>query len=197
MSRKFAALPDTRGMNSSQKRMWLTLRFLVILLVLSIPLYLAIALGINLMPMQVAVAGQAGWILKSLGYDVTMDGPAMSVDSAGSSPFMFYINEDCTGWKSMLLLFALIASYPGVSLDRRLWGLVPGIAALWLVNLGRVVGVVLAERAYGFSTAMFIHDFGWQAGLIAAVLGIWIIWIIWAGRKKTTLWQRIARRWRA
>ncbi len=171
-------------LNRKQQRLWQTLEFLVRLIVLSVPLYLIIGLGISLYPLQLAAAGQSSWILGAMGYSVQQEGAYLTV--SGGPPvqdFLFYVNEDCTGWKSMLFLFALIFAVPGVVLRRRLWGLVFGLPAIWLGNLGRVVGVVLAERSYGVETALLIHDYGWQFGLIALVLVIWAGWLFYARRK--------------
>jgi exosortase/archaeosortase family protein len=66
----------------------------------------------------------------------------------------------------------------GVSMKRRVLGLVLGIPAIWLGNLGRVVGVVMAKDVWGIENAMLVHDWVFQAGLIVIVLGIWIIWLL-------------------
>jgi exosortase/archaeosortase family protein len=178
-------------LNKRQKKLWRTFGFLVRLLVLSIPLYIVIGLGISLMPLQVVVAGMAGRILEQMGFSVIQQGALLSVAAPGVAvPFGFIINEDCTGWKSMLFLFALIFAMPKVAMRKRLWGLAIGLPIIWVGNLARIIGVVLAERAYGVETALLIHDYGWQAGLIALVLGLWIIWLWWARqeRKRKSIW---------
>ena len=86
------------------------------------------------------------------------------------------------------MLFAV----PGIALRKRLWGLVFGLPTVWIGNIGRVVGVVLAEDAYGKAAALMIHDYLWQLGLIALVLGIWAVWMYWARRSsKKTLLERV------
>jgi len=188
-----------RKLNKRQQKLWHMLGFLVRLLVLAIPLYLVIGLlsiGANapMQAMQVTVASQSAWLLESMGFQITQDGSFIEATGPGAmQPFHFFINEDCTGWKSMLFLFALMFAVPGVALRRRLWGLVFGLPAIWLVNLVRVVGVVLSERVYGVQTAMVIHDYGWQFGLIVLVLGLWLLWLRWvrSEEKKRTPWARM------
>jgi len=182
-----------KRLNRTQKRLWSGLEFLVRLLLLSIPLYLVIGLGISgsvLGPLQAAVAGQSALVLKGMGFQVQHSGVFITtIAGSDAEPFYFMINQDCTGWKSMLFLFALLFAVPGIALRKRLWGLIFGLPSIWLGNLGRVIGVVLAEDAYGKAMALMIHDYLWQLGLIALVVGIWVIWMYWAKRtsKKTFL----------
>lgn len=185
-----------RRLNRRQHRLWQTLEFLARLIILSLPLYLIIGLGVSLYPLQLAAAGQSGWILDAMGYSVRQEGAYLTVSGGGPvQDFPFYVNEDCTAWKSMLFLFALILAVPATTLGlghrpsqtavwrRRGLGLLVGIPVIWLGNLGRVVGVVLAERSYGVETALLIHDYWWQFGLIALVLVIWAGWLFYARRK--------------
>jgi exosortase/archaeosortase family protein len=170
--------------------------FLVRLVLLSAPLYLVVGFSISLYPMQLAVAGQSAWILESMGYSVQQEGAYLMVSGGGPvQDFHFIVSEDCTGWKSMLFLFALILAVPAKALGqglrsrrtaiwkRRGLGLLAGIPVIWLGNLGRVVGVVLAERSHGAETAMLIHDYLWQLGMIAMVLAVWACWLFYARKK--------------
>ena len=116
-----------------------------------------------------------------------------STYQGAGQPFIFMINEDCTGWKSMLFLFALIFSVPGIALKKRLFGLVIGIPLIWIGNIARIVGVVLAQESYGVQTALIIHDYLWQLGLIAIVIIIWVVWLSWARKQKKGILNRIKR----
>jgi len=169
-----------KKLNSRQQGLLSALEFLVRLLLLSIPLYVIIGLGINLIALQVAVAGQSGYILQAMGFHVVQNGPFITSSIPGGGPFHFLINEDCTGWKSMLFLFALIFAVPGIAMRKRLIGLAIGLPVIWLGNLARVVGVVLAERAYGAENALLLHDYLWQMGMVALVLIIWMAWMRFA-----------------
>ena len=158
--------------------------FLLRLLVLSIPLYIVIVSGVSLRPLQVSTAAQSEAVLEGMGFSVMRQGAYMEAQRLGPGPFQFLISEDSTAWKSLLFLAALIIAVPGVSWNKRLWGIVPGLIVIWLVNIGRVVAIVLAEEAYGTETAILVHDWLWRLGLVLAVLAIWLAWLFWAKRKR-------------
>jgi exosortase/archaeosortase family protein len=164
------------GRLKKETRLFTTFAFLIKLLLLSIPLYIIISFNLDLSLLQVAAASQSNFILGLMGLDVIQDGAVLSVGDVAGEPFTFIISRDSTGWKSMLFLFALIFSVPAVRFRRRIIGLLAGEPLIWLGNLGRVTAIVLAERSYGFQTAMIVHDWLWRFGLIALVLGIWLVW---------------------
>ena len=181
----FRRLFSAKGLDRNQRRMLGILIFLVRLFLLSIPLYLIIALGTNMLPLQTIVAEQSAYVLGVSGYRTSIEGTVVSSDAPGSGyTFMFMIDPDCTGWKSMLFLFALILAVPGIMWNRRAVGLAIGLPLLWAVNVIRIVLIVMTETAYNVSTALFVHDVIWQTGLIAVVLGYWAAWLKWARRPK-------------
>ncbi|MFQ5647813.1 MAG: exosortase/archaeosortase family protein [Candidatus Aenigmatarchaeota archaeon] len=159
-----------------QQRLWKTLQFLLRLLALSVPLYLVIFLALDLSAMQLAAAGQSAALLQSLGWTVSQDGTLLT-----AGEFSFLINQDCTGWKSMLLLFALIFATLGISLRKRVLGLLVGIPLVWLGNLARILGTIYVQAGFGTGTALLVHDWLWQLGLVALVLAIWLAWLKFAG----------------
>jgi exosortase/archaeosortase family protein len=158
-----------------EERMKETLVFFLRLLAFSVPLYL-IMIFADLYPLQVLVAGHSFRIMEGLGLSPQIQGPLMRVGD-----FHFFISRDSTAWKSMLFLGALVFAVPSIGWKRRLAGL-GGIPVIYLGNLGRVAGIVLAERAWGMEAAMALHDWLWRIGLIALVLGIWLAWLMWARR---------------
>lgn len=178
-------------MTPEQKRLWNILWFLIRLLVLSIPLYLIIFLAVDLTPMQATVASQTSYILESMGFNVIQEGYHIIVGTI-EDHFYFMINEDCTGWKSMLFLFALIFAVPRISWKKRFIGLIIGIPIIWIANLGRVIGVVLAERMWGLEFAMSLHDYGYRLGMIAVVLLIWLIWFRLSKEKEKNILGRLS-----
>jgi len=165
------------GMNLTlrQQKLWDTLLFLLKVLVLSIPLYLIIMLGMSLALLQNLDASVSSGILRAFGYPVQQDGAYITVGSA--KPFSFYLTEDCTPWKSFLLLFALVFAVPAVALASRLKGLAVGLPLLWLGNQARILGVVFTEQATSVQFAMLTHDYFWRAFLILLVLGVWYLWL--------------------
>lgn len=177
-------------MTEGQEKLWSVLVFLIRLIVLSIPLYLILMFSVDMSPLQYTMAGHSSTVLRSLGYYVVQEGYHITV---GTSPndFYFLIDEDCTGWKSMLFLFALIFAVPRISLKRRLIGMAIGIPIVWAGNLLRVIGVVLAERAYGLEFALNLHDYGYRIGLVVMVLVIWTVWLKLSREKKKNVWEKL------
>ncbi|MBI4176344.1 MAG: exosortase/archaeosortase family protein [Candidatus Aenigmarchaeota archaeon] len=175
-------------LDEKQARLLNTLYFLVRLLALSAPLYFIISYG-DLYPLQAITASNSALILHGLGYQVAQDGPVVAV-SDGLSSFRFFISEDSTAWKSMLFLFALIFAVPKVRIKKRLLGILWGLPLVWIGNLGRVVGIVLVERSYGIGAALFWHDFLWRAGLVALVLGLWLVWLGGGRRRLFSRWHQ-------
>jgi exosortase/archaeosortase family protein len=166
-----------------------TLIFLLKLLALALPLYLVVWFSVDLHFLREAAASELEWALLGMGYSVEREGAMLTVSGGGPAyPFTFYIVEDCTAWKSMLFLFALIAAVPSIRWRRRLVGIVIGLPVLWFGNLLRNVSVVLLERTCGLETAMLVHDWLWRAGLMALVLAVWLAWWGWARGEK--IWLR-------
>ena len=163
------------GLTARQENLWDTLIFLLKVLALSVPLYFIIIFSISLAPLQQLDGAASSAVLRALGYAVQQDGAYLTVGT--QNPFTFYLTEDCTAWKSVLFLFALIFAVPAVILRKRLVGLALGIPVLWLGNLARIVGVVLTERATNVQFAMFTHDYFWRGFLVLLVLGLWLAWM--------------------
>jgi exosortase/archaeosortase family protein len=172
----------TLQLGKRDKRLLETLMFLIRFLLLSIPLYLILILDISLLPLQHTVSGSTLWLLKGMGFTAHSEGLIMYVGD--TDPFIFYTGPDCTGWKSMLCFLALVLATMGVTMKKRLFGILAGIPLIYIGNLARIVGVVVIEDAYGLETAMVIHDWLWQAGLIALVLVLWFAWLKSEGLKK-------------
>jgi exosortase/archaeosortase family protein len=164
-------------MTPTNKRLWSTFQFLARFAVLALPLYLILELGISLYVLQLAVADHMYWLFTAWGFPIMQDGILFTL--AGDSPFSFVISQDCIGWKSMLLLFALIVAVPKISNKRRALGLVIGIPLIWIGNLSRIFGIVWAQQTWGTETALFLHDILWQLGLSLLVIVIWSVWLFW------------------
>ena len=167
--------PQRNRLTPQQDRLLQTLSFLARVIALSLPLYVVIWTGVSLYPLQVAAASQSAWLLNAFGYNVVQSGTGLLVNTS----FEFFIIPDCTGWKSMLFLSALVLAVPGIALRKRLKGLGVGIPLVWIGNLGRIAGVVMVQGVWGTGFAMLVHDTLFQAGLAAMVLGLWIMWLFW------------------
>ncbi len=160
------------------KALFETLLFLVRLLVLAIPLYMVMYFSVDLSPLQSFVAWEASIVLDEMGYQVERTGSFMIVHGGSyAQPFRFYISPDSSGWKSLLLLSALMIAVPKVPWKKRSIGLSIGLPIVWLGNLARVVSIVVIERSYGLEAGMLVHDMLWRLGLSALVLALWLGWL--------------------
>jgi exosortase/archaeosortase family protein len=178
-------------LTGEQRRLWNILQFLIRLIILSIPLYAVLMMAIDLSPLQNTVATHSSNLLGFMGYEVAQEGYHIMVGT-GAGAFYFMINEDCTGWKSMLFLFALIFAVPGIAMKKRLLGLVIGIPVIWIGNLMRVIGVVVAEAAWGVDFALTLHDYVYRLGLVALVLITWIAWLRLSRSREKNVWGKLS-----
>ncbi len=169
-----------RELNAQQKRLYDTLLFLVRLAALSLPVYAVISSGFSLYPLQVAAASQSEQVLLFMGMQVSRNGAEMNADG-----FRFFISEDCTGWKSMLFITALVLSVPAVAWNKKLAGILAGVPVVWLANIVRIVSVVIVQKSSGLRAAMLFHDLFWQFFLAGVVLAAWVAWFLFAARPET------------
>lgn len=179
-------MPPKMKLDKGQKRLFETLVFLLKVLAFAIPLYLIMHFQNVLFPLQELVSQNVQAVLQAFGFTVSRDGFLIRANDT-----FFFISEDCTGWKSMLLLTALICAVPRVVMKKRLAGLAGGVAALYIGNLARILLMILAWQAYGFAFAIMLHNYMWQAGLISLVLVIWFLWLAWTGKLEKTLLKRL------
>jgi exosortase/archaeosortase family protein len=176
----FSGKRKRKTLTEQQRRMLGLEKFLLRLVALAVPVYLIITLGVDMTLLQSEVARESQWLLQSMGFVSASQGTGVAVDFGGIAPFFFTITADCTGWKAMLFLVALVIAVPRRTWKARIACIAPGVAALWLVNLSRVAVVVWSYSAYGYRTAMLVHDYFWQIGLGAAALAIWAVWLVLA-----------------
>lgn len=165
------------NLSSQQRKLFETFLFFIKLLVFSIPLYLILIFQGVLLPLQEVVGQNVYYILKFLGLEVVKDGVLLIANG-----FAFFISEDCTGWKSMLFLTALVFSVPRVHIKKRVLGLAIGIPVIYIGNLFRILIMVFISLTYGYEFASIVHDYFWQLGLISLVLIVWVFWLVWIGK---------------
>jgi exosortase/archaeosortase family protein len=174
------------NLSSGQRKLFETLLFLIKLLVFAIPLYIILIFQGVLLPLQEFVSFNVYHILKFTGLEVVKNGVLLTANG-----FAFFISEDCTGWKSMLLLAALVFAVPGVRMKKRVLGLAIGIPVIYVGNLSRILIMVSVSLNYGQEFASVIHDFFWQIGLVSLVLILWVSWLIWVGKVKIKFLKRL------
>ncbi|MFH0711244.1 MAG: exosortase/archaeosortase family protein [Candidatus Aenigmatarchaeota archaeon] len=143
---------------------------------MAIPLYAIIFLDLSWIPLQNFIAYLTFVILKSMNYMVAVDGFSIFT-AVGGELNRIDVSWDSTGWKSLYFLAALTlaVSYP---LKKKLKFLAAGLPAIFLINLIRIVSTISYSLNYGFQNFEIVHTVLWREGLIFAVLGIWLVWLL-------------------
>jgi len=157
------------------------LKFLVKFNIFAIPLYIILILNATSPEFQIFTADIAFYLLKATGLDIVRDGTFFTIPIEGGS-WGAFINWDCTGWKSIFALFALIMATP-FSTMKKIKGLVILLPVIYLVNLGRIV-VMFHIAATNLEYFEIAHAIIWSWGMILVVLGFWLIWMNAISRNK-------------
>ena len=169
-------------LTKKQKEMLPILTFLIKMVILAFPIYTVLHFGISLYPLQDAVTGQSILIFNIAGFSPSREDFFITINK--THEFTFSISEDCTPWKSIWLLVALMIAVPKIKIDRRLAGIAAGSAILWTGNLARIFYIVWAEQFIGYGFAMMLHDYLWKAFLVIIVLLVWVVWLSWNDKLK-------------
>ncbi|MCK5023524.1 MAG: exosortase/archaeosortase family protein [Candidatus Aenigmarchaeota archaeon] len=173
-------------LNKEQQKLLETLIFLVKLTLFSIPVYIILTFHNILFPLQYIVAKNVHMLLNVTGFDMAMEG--MLIFGNGVS---FFISEDCTGWKSAILLIALIFSVPKIQLRKRVMGVIAGLPVLYVANILRILIVIFVWKGAGRGFADIFHDYLWQVGLVFVVMIIWVLWLMWTGKLRNNAFKKL------
>jgi exosortase/archaeosortase family protein len=85
-----------------------------------------------------------------------------------------FVGNPCNGLVLYVLFAGFVLAYPG-SARRKAWFVPVGIAAIFLLNAGRVAALAL-NHTYWFRTVEFNHHYTFTFIAYAAILGLWRIW---------------------
>jgi len=155
--------------------------FLLKFNLLAIPMYLVIFSGLQLYPLQLFLTDVVYSILKLSGYPVArLDASSASFvisSSNASDSVNILMDMDCTAWKSMYAFAALVLATPVPNDRRKLRFLSVGVAAIFLLNVVRIVTTVAAAYSFGFQYLEIVHTVLWREGMILAVIAMWFWWI--------------------
>lgn len=171
-----------KRLSEKQEQYWDILMFLLRLILLSLPLYVVMSFPGILYFAQIITANITVLYLEFLGLPVSQEIVQITIAYV-QNPFTFIINEDCTGWKSVMFLFALIFAVKGPKTRSRIFGFLIGSGIILLANLARIIAVIYMERVYGADFAIFLHDWMFRYGLAALVLGLWAFWLVYLNKK--------------
>jgi len=160
----------------TKKKLVEVILFLVKFNLLAIPMYILIYLIFSFQPLQNLVAYLSYKLLQIIGAEAWLNQSSVIL-TEGFKIAIIEISMDCTGWKSAYALFALAIATPLIELRKKIKFLLVSLPTLFLLNILRIaVTAYLSLRLDPQYFAIF-HDFLWQWGLIAAVLGMWAIWL--------------------
>lgn len=176
-SKKFNNFEKTflKGKTQFQKNLWHALVFLVRFNLLAIPLYLLLIYPWDPYTIQSFIAMKIAHFLNFAGISTQIvDG--ITFHLLGYNWYIQII-KDCIGWKSSLALFGLIFAVRKVEIGKRILGLLVGVPIIFIFNLARIFSSIYLATIFGIQNYFFIHDFLWQWGMIAVVLGVWIVWL--------------------
>ena len=148
--------------------------FLVKFNLFAIPLYLIIISGFQLGFLKDLTTGFSFALLRTTGIDASLSGNLIAVPIENGS-FAAVIDWDCTGWKSMLALFALIFA-TDFSLRKKLYGLV-FIPLVYFVNMLRIWFMFYFVSGFGLLYYNIVHAIIWSWGLIVVILVFWVMWM--------------------
>lgn len=176
----------TRLRPKAKKRLNKLIAILLFLLkfnLLAIPMYLLMYLNISVPELQSFVANAVHALLSMLGYSTVVEGYIIKF-AAGLTIFSVDINFDCTGWKSMYALFALVIATPvkyrwgwEQNWKQKLKFLAIGLPAIFIVNIFRIATTIAVAMSFGAAYLDIVHTLLWQEGLIIAVVAIWYLWL--------------------
>ena len=164
----------TNDFTGFQLKLWDMLIFVSRFLVLALPFYFILWLNFDAYPLQLLTAKAVGFLLGILSVEYELNGHMIFIPSV---LWTIEIIKDCVGWKSLMALWGLIFATRGVSYKKKIYGALIGIPLIFLGNAIRIASSIWLAIMFGLDKFTFIHDFLWQWGLIALVLGIWWTWL--------------------
>lgn len=112
----------------------------------------------------------AGFALTLLGVPASSDGAIVGADA-----FSAVIVQECSALDVIILFGAAVLVYPA-SIGARLRGLLLGVAALFALNIARIVSLILIGIHYPDSLED-AHLWVWQTAMALAAIGLWMLWI--------------------
>ncbi len=93
------------------------------------------------------------------------------------------IKFGCNGLEAVMIYGVAVAAMP-LGVGSRLWGIALGIVALQAVNVARLVGLAYLG-AHHEELFEFVHIYIAQGMMIAVALGIFLLFLRWAGEPES------------
>src|SRR3989338_7457068 len=164
-------IPAKRG---HEKQIQL-LNFLIRLNIFAIPLYVILIFDLSLPGLQKLIADFTYYLLALAEMNPTINDLFISIPIKDGT-WGAFINWDCTGWKSMLAFFALVAAVDRKS-NVKLKGLAIFIPLIFIINIIRIFFMFFYVRTFDLAYFEIVHAAVCSWGLIIVVLVFWVIWM--------------------
>ncbi|MBI4014394.1 MAG: exosortase/archaeosortase family protein [Candidatus Aenigmarchaeota archaeon] len=153
-----------------------TVRFVARLLVFSLPMLLIIATGYEFAPLMNGTHFLALTLLQATNVPVANEGALITVPVEGGT-WAAYVSWDSSGWKSLLLFFALVMATEA-STKKKLAGL-SLLPLVYAVNVARVWFMFFFVHRFGLENYELVHGTLWSWGMIVFTLALWLSWRHW------------------
>ncbi len=150
------------------------IKFLIILNLFLIPFYAIIVSGFAFLPLQETTASLVYSLFQTTGINAEKDGLFISIP-APHGTWGAFINWDCSGWKSLFVLFALVAATP-LPFCRRISGFIL-LPVIYIINVIRIWFMFYFVNHFGLVYYDFVHAFVWSWGMIFFILFLWLVWL--------------------
>ena len=113
-------------------------------------------------------------VLQALGMPTSIDGSFLYLDG-GWMPLRIYINWNCVGWQSFILLvFTLVTGLQGpYTLSSKLLTVLIGFEGTFLVNVVRITIPAVLAYHRGYIPAIVFHDY---VGTVLTLLWMGVFW---------------------
>ncbi len=126
----------------------------------------------------------AGFALTLIGVPASSDGAIVGADA-----FSAVIVPECSALNVIVLFGAAVLVYPA-SIGARLRGLLLGVAALFTLNIARIVSLILIGIHYPDSLED-AHLFVWQPAMALAAIGLGILWYRYMSSATTSMGKAV------
>ncbi len=114
------------------------------------------------------------FLLKLLGLSVAIDGSYLFIMD-GWMPFRIYLNWNCIGWQSLILLaFTFVTGLQGpYTLRSKLMAVAFALEGTFLMNIVRILVPTLLAFLWGYVPAIIFHDY---FGTVFTLLWMGLFW---------------------
>ncbi|MBR9678946.1 MAG: exosortase/archaeosortase family protein [Nanoarchaeota archaeon] len=172
--------------NTIQKKYvkkWNAIIFLTTLILLATPLYLIMESNFSLFWFEKLFSTSVSTTLiiqginvnETIGYE--NNGLKMPVLEIEGLEKQVGIGRACTGYRSILALFALTFSVPKIKFSKKVKAIIKFLPVMIIINYLRLYTTILLGILFGDNVFNFVHTFLWREGLIIIILLLWSYWL--------------------